>query len=164
MTRARSSLGFTLLEICIVIALAVMLFAAAVPSLSGQMARRRLQDSYDRLDSLVSQARQHAMKEGKPYLLAWNKEGVIQLFPADLNLEARRKQGATVSLFPNHSDEQYTLFRPSALTPQPSAEWTFWPSGTCEPVIVKFKGKSGEWEAAYNALSARGNLSRFIAL
>ena len=145
-------------------AIAVLLLGLAVPSLTGQLTRRKLQDSFDRLNGLVSQAREHAMREGKPYLLAWDKEGIVNLYPAELSNEERRKQGAAKAvLFPDHSTEQYTLFRPNALTTQPSAEWTFWPTGTCEPVIVKYAGGSGTWEATYNPLSGRGTLSRFIA-
>ena len=144
-------------------AIAVLLMGLAVPSLTGQMSRRRLQTSFDQLNDLVSQAREHSMREGKPYLLAWDKEGAVRLFPAELNTEARHKQGATASLFPTAAAGRYRLFRPSALTTDPSAEWTFWPTGTCEPVIVKFEGTSGNWEAVYNPLSGRGDLSRFIA-
>ena len=164
MTRLRrSSPGFTLLEICIVIAIAVLLMGLAVPSLTGQMARRKLQESFDRLNTLVSQAREASMKENRGYLLAWDKNGVVNLYPADLSNEARRKQGPTGTLVPDKKGEKYVLRRPSALTGEPSAEWTFWPSGTCEPVVVDYKGPSGEWEAQFNALSGRGNLSRFIA-
>lgn len=159
----RSPPGFTLLEICVVIAIAVLLVGLAVPSLSGQMSRRRLQESFDRLDALVSQARELSMKESRGYLLAWEKGGVIHLYPADFSNEARKKQGPTATLTPANGDEHYVLRRPSALTSQPSAEWTFWPSGTCEPVIVDYKGPNGEWEAQFNALSGRGNLARFIA-
>lgn len=165
MTRYRSPRGFTLLEICVVMGIAVLLMGLAVPSLTGQMSRRRLQESFDRLNTLVSQARELSMKESKPYLLAWDNRGSVRLYPADLNNEARRKQGPTASLLPERgSDGKYALFRPSALASgQPSAEWTFWPSGTCEPVIVKYEGSGGYWEAAYNALSGRAVLSKFIA-
>ena len=147
-----------------VIALAVILMAVAVPSLRGQFTRQRLQKTFDQLDGLAAEARQLAMREGKPYLLAWDKEGNVRLYPAELSNAARRKQGPAASLLATKDTGRYKLFRPSALTGQPSAEWTFWPSGTCEPVIVKFAGVGGEWEANYSALSGRGNLVRFIAL
>ena len=90
-------------------AIAVLLMGLAVPSLTGQVARRKLQESYDRLNGLVSQARERSMREGKPYLLAWNKEGVVSLYPADLNNDERKKQGATATLFPDKASERYTL-------------------------------------------------------
>ncbi len=159
----RSPSGFTLLELCVVMGIALLLMGLAVPSLTGQMARRKLQESFDRLNELVSQARESSMKESKPYLLAWDHKGGVRLYPAELSNEERRKQGPTAALKINGTGEKYTLFRPSALTSEPSAEWTFWPSGTCEPVIVKYEGGSGYWEANFSPLSGRGNLSRFIA-
>lgn len=144
-------------------AIVVLVMGVAVPSLTGQMQRRKLQDSFDRLGELISQARVHSVREAKPYLLAWDKAGKVSLFPADLNLEERRKQGATASLLSDYKSERYTLFRPSSLSADPPAEWTFWPTGTCEPVIVKYAGGSGTWEAAFNPLSGRGTMTRFIA-
>ena len=144
-------------------AIAVLLMGVAVPSLTGQMQRRKLQDAFDRLNVLVSQAREHSAREGKSYVLAWDKAGTVGLYPADLNVEERRKQGPTAALVPDHESERYTLFRPSSLSADPSAEWTFWPTGTCEPVIVKYAGGRGNWEAVYNPLSAHGTLTRFIA-
>ena len=144
-------------------AIAVLLMGLAVPSLTGQVARRKLQESYDRLNVLVSQAREKSMREGKPYLLAWNKEGTVSLYPADLNNDERKKRGATAAMFPDRGSEHYKLFRPSSLSADPSAEWTFWPTGTCEPVVVEYAGRNGEWKAAYNPLSGRGTLARFLA-
>ena len=144
-------------------AIAVLLMGLAVPSLTGQVARRKLQETYDRLDGMVSQAREKSMREGRPYLLAWNKEGVVSLYPADLNNDQRKKQGATAAMFPDHASEHYKLFRPNSLSNDPSAEWTFWPTGTCEPVVVEYAGNGGEWKASYNPLSGRGTLNKFIA-
>src|SRR4051812_33552559 len=45
--------GFTLLEICLVVAIIVMVALIAVPSVSGVFAEERLRRSYDALDSLV---------------------------------------------------------------------------------------------------------------
>ena len=160
---AASGRAFTLIELCVVMAIAVLLMGVAIPSLAGQAARQRLQESFDRLNVLVSQAREKSMTEGKPYLLAWNKEGTVSLYPAELNNDQRKKQGATAAMFPDRGSEHYKLFRPNALTNDPSAEWTFWPTGTCEPVIVEYAGHSGEWKAAYSPLSGRGVLTRFIA-
>lgn len=165
MTRLRPPRGFTLLEICIVIALAVVLMGLAVPSLTGQAKRRRLQESFDRLEELTARARQTAMTESKPFLLAWDKDGNVGLYPAELDLKARKKLGPLATLLSTKGTGRYTLFRPSALAAgAPSAEWTFWPSGTCEPVIVEFASAgNGNWKASFNALSARGTFTQFIA-
>lgn len=165
MTRLRPPRGFTLLEICVVMALAVLLMGLAVPSLTGQAKRQRLQASFDQLEALAARARQAAMTEGKPFLLAWDQDGNVGLYPAELDLKARRKLGPAATLLSTRNTGRYTLFRPSALAAgAPPAEWTFWPSGTCEPVIVEFMAGSGShWKASFNALSGRGAFTQFIA-
>ncbi len=155
--------GFTLIEICIVLFLAVLLMGVAVPSLSGQLARRRLQEASDRLDALADRAREQSVKEGKPYLLIWEKSGSIALYPADSTQAMRNKSGPVSALTPTASNERYTLLRGASLTAHPAAEWTFWPTGNCEAVSVHYQSSAGEWEAAYNPLSGRGVFSKFIA-
>ena len=150
--------GFTLLELCIVLALAVLLIAVAMPSLAGQMSRQRLQNTFDRFDSLAGEARKHSVTDGKPYVLVWRKGGVY-LYPADLSVEDRRKNGALAYAdFSDPSEGECALVRESSLTAKPAPEWTFWPTGNCEPVLVRYHGAAGSWEAAYNGLSAQGDL------
>ncbi len=155
--------GFTLIEICIVLFLVIMLVSVAMPSLSGQLARRHLQEASDRLDELADRARERSVAEGRPYLLIWQKNGSIALYPADTTEAARNKSGPVSALTPSGSNERYTLIRGASLTAQPAPEWTFWPTGNCEPVTVRYQGSSGEWEAAYSPLSGRGVFSKFLA-
>ena len=155
--------GFTLLELCIVMALAVLLMAVAIPSLSGQLARKRLQDSFDRFDSLVGEARRHSVTEGKPYVLVWRKGGVF-IYPGDLSDEDRRKGGPTASVdFSRAADGECSIVRGASLTAKPAPEWTFWPTGNCEPVLVRYEGPAGTWEAAYSGLSGQGTFNSFLA-
>lgn len=155
--------GFTLLELCIVLALAVLLMAVALPSLSGQLARKRLQDSFDRFDNLVGDARRHSVGSGKPFVLVWRKGGVF-VYPSDQSEEDRRKDGATTALdFSGEADGKCELVRGASLTANPAPEWTIWPTGNCEPVVVRYEGPAGAWEAAYNGLSGQGTINKFIA-
>jgi hypothetical protein len=39
---------------------------------------------------------------------------------------------------------------------KPPAEWTFWPNGVCEPVVVSYKGPAGRWQARFDPLTAHG--------
>ena len=163
MSTRHDRLGFTLIEICVVLFLVIMLVSVAMPSLSGQMARRRLQEASDRLDEIASRARERSVSERRPYVLIWEKDGSIALFPADTTQAARNKSGPLSTLKPSGSNERYTLVRPSSLTTNPASEWTFWPTGNCEPVTVRYQGSGGEWETIYNPLSGRGVFSKFIA-
>lgn len=163
MLTRRDRRGFTLIEICIVLFLAIVLMSVAIPSLSGQLSLRRLQEASDRLDALAARAREHSVSEGRPYLLVWEKGGGIALYPADASVAARNKVGPVSALTPTARNEHYTLFRGASLSPNPAPEWTFWPTGTCEPVTVRYESQGGEWESVYNPLSGRGTFTKFVA-
>ncbi len=155
--------GFTLIEMCVVLCLAVMLISVALPSLSGQLGRRRLQDASDRLDALTTRARENSVAEGRPYQLVWEKGGAIALYPADAPDTVRRKNGPVSALTPTAANEHYTLIRGASLAGNPAPVWTFWPTGNCEPVSVRYQGTGGEWEVVYSPLSGRGTFTRFVA-
>ncbi len=155
--------AFTLLEIVLVLALLVMILSVGVPSLRGQLSRKRLQDSFSRFDTLAIEAQKRSVNDHESYVLAWQKDGSIRVYPVAWDAAQRRTREPAAVWVPNGSDERYTLVRADALTDHPSAEWTFWPSGNCEPVTVKYQGSAGTWEARYNALSARGTLLTFLA-
>ena len=163
MPERRHPRGFTLIEICIVLFLAIALISIAMPSLTGQLARRRLQEASDRLDALATRARERSISEHQPYVLVWEKEGGIALYPANASAVARNKAGPVSKLLPTATNEHYTLVRNASLTAFPASVWTFWPTGNCEPVTVRYEGGSGEWEANYSPLSTRGTFTRFIA-
>ncbi len=163
MPTRRDRRGFTLIEMCVVLFLAVLLMSVAIPSLSGQLARRRLQEASDRLDALADRARERSISEGRPYLLIWERGGSIALYPADTTQAARNKSGPVSALTPTASNERYTLLRGASLSTNPAAEWTFWPTGNCEPVSVHYQSNAGEWEASYSPLSGRGVFSKFVA-
>lgn len=154
--------AFTLLEICIVLALAVLLVSIAMPSLAGQMGRKRLQNTFDRFDTLVGEARQRSATERKPYVLVWKKGGVA-LYPADLNAEERRKAGpAALADFSGAGSGVCSIVRGASLSAKPAPEWTFWPTGNCEPVTVRYEGPEGTWETAYSGLSGVGTVNTFL--
>lgn len=155
--------GFTLLEVCIVMFLALMLMALAVPSLTGALAERRLQGSFDRFDALVIEAQKRSIAEGQPYVLSWSRNGAVRLFPADWNATQRRKRGPLATVEPTASDGRCDLKRASLSPTAPAPEWTFWPTGTCEPAVVRCQSPAGEWQAAYNPLSARAKMQIFLS-
>ena len=77
---------------------------------------------------------------------------------------ARRKHSPARSTGPATArTEHYTLVRNSALSKDTANVWTFWPTGNCEPVGIRYEGPSGKWEAVYNPLSAKADLHTFIA-
>ena len=165
--RRRQRRAFTPIEIVIVLFLLVLILGVAVPSFSGQMANHQLQTSFDRFETLVAEAQRHSVAEHRPYALVWARDGSVGLYPADLPAAGRKKQSPAAALPaagspPLRRDERYSLVRDASLSDHPADVWTFWPTGNCEPVGVRYEGPHGHWEAVYNPLSVRADLRSFI--
>ena len=79
--------GFTLLEICLVVAIIVMVTLIAEPSVSGLFAEERLRRSFDALDSLVRKAQARSVDERRAYMLAWKKDAIDLVPPYELGAE-----------------------------------------------------------------------------
>lgn len=156
MLRAR---GFTLLEIVISVSILLLIFALSVPSLSGVMADKRLRRSLDGFNDLVRQAQEHSVAEHRAYLLVWGEKNVV-LRPEAFTKGEEPQPAAQFSL---ERGDVLTLALPSALANDPPAEWIFWPSGTCEPAVVRFKGRDGSWTADYSPLTGRPELITYAA-
>ena len=97
------------------------------------------------------------MAERRPYLIAWGKNNVTvrpEAFAegeeANAKAEFRPTRGSTLR-----------LSLPMALAEKYPAEWIFWPSGTCEPAIVRFQGPAGSWTANYSPLTARPEVTNY---
>ena len=149
--------GFTLIEIAISVFIMLLILVMAVPSLSGVMADRRLRRSLDDLNRLVRLAQERSVADRRPYLIAWQKDHLI-VRPEGFKKGEEEIATATMNL---HRGDAFILALPAALTENPPAEWAFWPSGTCEPAIVSFKGVDGSWTAKYSSLTARAELTDY---
>ena len=75
----RRRAAFTLFEIMLAIAIAVLLLALAIPSLSGIFADEDLRKSFDDFNRFVQQAQAQAIKEKRTVLLVWGKDGIETL-------------------------------------------------------------------------------------
>jgi prepilin-type N-terminal cleavage/methylation domain-containing protein len=151
--------GFTLLEIVIAISILLVILAVSIPSLSGVLADKRLRRSLDGFNDLVQQAQERSVAEHRAYLLVWGEKNV------SLRPEAYTKgeEVNPTAQFSLERGDALTLALPSALANDPPAEWIFWPSGTCEPAIVRFKGRNGSWTANYSPLTGRPELITYAA-
>ena len=95
---------------------------------------------------------------------------ILGVFAADAGFVSC---GGTVGVFAEDEEKKpTTVFRigkgnwikvslPAALTSKPPAEWIFWPSGTCEPATVQFRGPAGAWTANYSPLTAQPDLTQY---
>ncbi len=154
----RNRQAFTLIEIAIAVFILLLIFMISVPSVTGVLADHRLRRSFDQFNKLVRQAQDQSVNERRPYLLVWGR-GNISLRP--MAMKEKDKEVATT--LPVRKDEAFLLRLPAALVKDPPAEWVFWPSGNCEPAVVTFKGVDGSWTANYSPLTARAELTSYVA-
>lgn len=147
--------GFTLLEICLAVSIALLLVLIAVPSVRGVLAQQKLHATFDAFDGLVRKAQARSMSERRTYTLVWKKEA-IELVPLDMREDdAALPQTEQLSL---GSGEDFAIQRTAALAKNPEPVWTFWRSGVCEPATISYKGPLGTWTARYDPLTAQGTM------
>lgn len=149
--------GFTLVEIVLAVFILLLLLAVAVPSLTGVLADRQLKRSLDGFNNLVRHAQERSVAERRAYLIVWSKNKVVAR-PEALAQDEEVKATAEFAL---GRGELLKLSLPAAWTDKHPAEWIFWPSGTCEPATVQFKGRSGSWTANYAPLTARAQVTDY---
>ena len=151
--------AFTLIEIALSIFILLLILVMAVPSLSGVIANRRLKQSLDSFNQLVRQAQERSVTERRAYLIVWGKNSVL-LRPEVFAEDEEEKPAAVFRL---SKGNWIKISLPAALLGKPPAEWIFWPSGTCEPATVQFKGPAGGWTANYSPLTAQPELTQYAA-
>jgi type II secretory pathway pseudopilin PulG len=144
--------GFTLLEICLAVAICLMLVLIATPSIRGAMAERRLREKHDAFDRLVRKAQARSMDQRRTYVMLWTKDG-IDLVPQETKLDETAPAPERLAV---GEGEKYVIERPAALAKDPAPTWTFWRSGVCEPAIISYQGPEGSWSVKYDPLTAQG--------
>jgi prepilin-type N-terminal cleavage/methylation domain-containing protein len=151
--------GFTLVELAIAVVILVLVMMLAVPSMSGLLADRRLRKSLDGFNAIVREAQQRSIAERRPYLIVWY-EGKIGIRPEGL---ARGEKAEPALRLKMGRNESFKISFPAALADNLPLEWIFWPSGNCEPAVVKYKGDDGSWTANYSALTAQSETVSYVA-
>ena len=155
----RNRQAFTLIEVAIAVFILLIILMLGVPSITGVMADKRLRRSLNELNHLVREAQDRSVAERRPYLIVWDREQIF-VRPEAFARDEKEEPVTTLRL---HRGDAYQLELPAALRKDPPAEWIFWPSGTCEPATVKFKGVDGAWTANYSSLTARPELAYYAA-
>lgn len=148
-----------MIEIIIAVAILTVILLMAVPSLEGVFADRKLRASLDGFNKLVRQAQERSVAEHRAYLVVWGEKDVI----VQPEAFAKGEEKKAVATFALERGSALTLTLPAALTAKPAGEWIFWPTGTCEPAIVRFVGGAGTWTANYSPLTGYGQLADYAA-
>ncbi len=147
-----------MIEIAITVFIMLLLLALAIPSLSGVLADRRLRRSVDELNNFVQTAHERSVKERRPYLIEWQKDQLV------LRPETATKDDdstAPLAALRLRKGDAFLLSLPAALIENAPSQWIFWPSGTCEPAVITFKGPEGSWTARYSPLTALADLTSY---
>ena len=148
-----------MIEIIIAVAILTVILLMAVPSLEGVFADRKLRASLDGFNKLVREAQERSAAEHRAYLIVWGEKDVI----VQPEAFAKGEEKKAVATFALERGSALTLTLPAALTAKPAGEWIFWPTGTCEPAIVRFEGRAGTWTANYSPLTGYGQLANYAA-
>jgi type II secretory pathway pseudopilin PulG len=146
-----------LIEIVLAVFIMMLVLLLAVPSLTGVLADRRLRQTLDQFNTLVSKAHEQSVAEHRPYLLIVSNKSV-EVRPEVISKDDEPEPVADLPL--NDRDSIKITF-PAAMIKQPPAEWVFWPSGVCEPAVVDYLGRSGLWRVTYSALNARPEITKY---
>lgn len=155
----RKQHGFTMIELAIAVFILLLILVLAVPSMTGVLADRRLRRSLDEMNKLVRQAQELSIRERRPYVISWQKDHLV-LRVESWKKGEEREPTATMAL---RNGDAFLLTLPAALAKDPPADWVFWPTGTCEPAVVTFKGPDGSWTARYSPLAVRAELTNYAA-
>jgi type II secretion system protein H len=150
--------GFTLIEMAVAVVILMLLMMLAVPSMSGVMADRRLRRSLDEFNVIVREAQERSVTEHRPFLIV-SEKGKLGLRAEGLQ---RGESPEPTVKWKLAKDESLKIDFPAALMEDPPAEWIFWASGNCEPVVVTYHGKNGTWTANYSALTARPEIVAYV--
>lgn len=153
----RNARAFTLIELSIAMFVMLMVLALAIPSLAGVLRDRRLRRSLDDMNRLVQVAQERSVTERRPYLISWEKKSIV-VRPESFQQGEQREATTTLRL---RNGDAFLLNLPAALADDPPPDWAFWPSGTCEPAVVSYKGADGSWSARYSPLTGRAELATY---
>lgn len=159
MRRSRSA--FTMMEMMLAIALAVIVMTIAIPTIGTIFEKDELQATFDKFSEFVQKAQTKAVSEHRTILLVWHDHDAKRHMEAGLTIEPEILTAEEADTQPESfgfDGAEVQLQRLYALEDKPLSVWPFWHSGTCEPVRVAFKGKAGHWIAEFDPLTARGTL------
>ncbi len=145
-SRRRGHAGFTLLEMIVVIALMVIIAAMATLSFVGLEGESEVEKPGNELARMVKQANRAAVVQGRPFVIAFEKDGFGFLDGGGgADGHVTTPKGMKVSFQRWNGGKKWN-----------SAEglnWTFYPSGICDALRFKFEHPDGMVEMAFNPLT-----------
>jgi type II secretory pathway pseudopilin PulG len=136
------AVGFTILEVCVVLFIIAVMFSVAVPTASHLLDEEKLQGPIRELQTFARTARRNAMMENRPYeVLLLNASYVLR--PVDDSKDSGHHRPITYDL---PADVTFAIKRlgDRDFLKQTDARWFFASNGLCEPMKFLFQRKS-DW-------------------
>ncbi|TDU64062.1 prepilin-type N-terminal cleavage/methylation domain-containing protein [Prosthecobacter fusiformis] len=124
------AVGFTLIEVCVAMAIGVLILGVATMSMAGVQGEARLKKMAAQVESLARVSLLKAVMDQR--LVRVDLNGGL---PADGRVQVRR------------------VGEKSFRNPQRGEVWEFSPTGVCEPVEVRVSNEAGEIELGFDPLT-----------
>lgn len=142
--RLAAEAGFTLLEVCVALAVATLVLGVAVLGLGGVADEQALKRAAHLVEALVQDARSTAMREGRECVMVLSSDGIAVEGPAPVEVRFE-KSGLTMEL--RRSGERE--FR----APKLGETWSVRRRGICEPLEIRLHGEHGYTEMLFEPLT-----------
>ncbi len=162
-TSDRRPAGFTLLELVVVLALAMMVISGAAGMMYFNRDEARLNDAIGEVEILAKRARTLATLQQRPYALEFTQNQVNLLPFAQALIEPNDREGVVemsgdisqppvTASFAVEEDFRLLVRRWATrswdlVERQDRQIWRFDPQGICEPVGVRLEMENGNWIA-----------------
>ena len=125
--------GFTLLEVCIAMTIAMLILGVSVMGISGVQEEQRLRESASSIESTAREALLEAIAHHRPIQLGL--DGSLGGLEGG-NIEVKR-----------HGEINYR-------SPKDGEIWEFSPTGVCEPIEIRISNAKGTIELGFDPLTA----------
>jgi prepilin-type N-terminal cleavage/methylation domain-containing protein len=150
-TDPRPQLGFTLLEVCVVLFIVAVLFAVAAPPTARLFQEEQLRRPVRELQSFAKEARRSALVENRSYQVLLLNDGYV-LRPSDPKGDIEQVRDYQL---PRGVTYAVQRVNDSGFKGTTDARWIFLPNGLCEPVTFLFQ-RGQDWiKFRIDPLSAR---------
>lgn len=157
--------GFTLLEITVVMALAMMMVGAALGLMISSPTESALKGTSGKIEGFAKRAHMVAMLHQTPYALEFTPTKVRLLPLAELSIGHSEKREKSIHTRPPVHDEILISGMTASLRRWNASEWLpldvkhplvwrFDPDGLCEPLSVRLTMEKGWISQAFHPLSA----------
>jgi len=137
--------GFTLLEICLALAMVVFLLGIAVPQITSWLTEERLRDPARDVELLARTARLRAIDTQKSWAVVIHPDSLsLALQPGEAPEDDGSPNAGDLSrAIPSEVSVETQAWGETSFSSPAEVRWVFHPDGLCTPLTVRFtRGES----------------------